>query len=290
MNTAFKDFIKNNKLPSSKNNGWYVVTPEFAEELLRSSKGNPRGNTIWSRVETYASDMKAGNWTANGEAIVVSKEGYLQEGHHRCHAIIESNTPIISFIIFDAESTKRYNYGKNRNVKNELGVSTLVNQISKTLQRLVECQDSFGVGVSIDFTNKYRDLFEKAEEIIQCGKRGRAVCNKAMCGVVAAAMLKTGVVSEDDMHMFFRVVNSGIADGCPKHAAPALMARYQLEEALGGGRAVQAAHLAITYRALLDFAEDNGKERRRGYSSNPDVAVLFVKEAFDDKTIETKVA
>ena len=287
MTPTLTSLIEESRKSSSDfRNGWYRITPLFAEELLRTGS-NPRGKTIKAVVDRYAADMEAGKWKENGEPIIVNTDGKLQDGFHRLHAIIKSGVPQYMVVIFDAPVTKCYDYGKNRSVKEELGVSTLVTQISKTLERIIEKKECFGVGEAVDFTNKYRELLETAESIILSGKHGRAIAGKAMCGVIVAAMLKTGKIKENDMRMFFRVVNSMRWSGCPKNPNPALVMREQFDNISGGGRAVQSAHLAITYRALLAFEKNSKAERKIGFRLNDEEAVAFVKEAFCDETVET---
>lgn len=282
MNSTLISYIKNNKVRNNHRNGFYKIGPEFAEELLRLSNGNPRGKDSKSIISKYAQDMLAGEWKENGEPIVIGKDGVLQNGHHRLHAIIKANVSAVIYIIFDAEPTGRYDYGKNRSLKEEMKMSSLSCNISKSLQRLLTNESSFGVGVSIGFADKYADLFNKAEEIITTGKKGRAVANKAMCGVAVAAVLKAGLATEDDLKMFFRVVNTGNPFGFIKNPMPAILMRTQIEDISGGGRAVQSKHLAITYRALMDFIKDRKGNRKIRYSTNDEPAVLFVKSAFKD--------
>src|SRR6185369_3431611 len=39
-------------------------------------------------------EIKGGRWTLNGEPIIVSDTGELNDGQHRCRAVIDANTPI----------------------------------------------------------------------------------------------------------------------------------------------------------------------------------------------------
>lgn len=284
---TFDDYVKENKVSTDERCGFYTITPEFAEECLRKSNGNPRGHKVEVNIRKFAKDIIDGNWKRNGEAIVFDENGVLKDGHNRLYAIIKADKPVVMFIVFGAEPTKRYDYGANRNVKDEIGISTLGSQISKSIQKIVEEKESFAVGETIDFTNEYRQLIEKAEDIILSGKRSRGVGSKAMCGAVVAAMLKSGTISEKDMRMFFTVVNTGNPIGCPKYAAPAVKLREQLMEKAakyaGGGRASQKIHLSTTYLALVDFAKNKTRIRLRGYDLDNDAGLLFIRNAFSNQ-------
>lgn len=88
------------------------LTPVLASELLQR---NPDNRSIQARrVEVYASDIVSGRWAANGEPIILSKDGLLNDGQHRCAAVIQANMPIDCLIVFgiDRETRTTTNQGK----------------------------------------------------------------------------------------------------------------------------------------------------------------------------------
>lgn len=82
-----------------------VMTPDLAVELLRKNPDN-RG-VRRSKVEQIVKDIVANRWTFNGEAVLVSKEGLLNDGQHRCNAVIEANMGIKTLITFGLERESR---------------------------------------------------------------------------------------------------------------------------------------------------------------------------------------
>ena len=69
-----------------------ILTPVLAAELL---KQNPHNRSM--RNAKYAQlldDVRSGRWVFNGEPILISAEGLLNDGQHRCTAVVEANTPI----------------------------------------------------------------------------------------------------------------------------------------------------------------------------------------------------
>lgn len=82
-----------------------TLTPELAEELLTRNIENR--NISQRRVEIYADDIKAGRWAENGETIVVSREGLLNDGQHRCAAVLASGCSIPAMIVFGVERDTR---------------------------------------------------------------------------------------------------------------------------------------------------------------------------------------
>ena len=74
-----------------------IITPAMATEYLNSNTAN---RNIRNRVvESYARDIREGNWQFTGEAIKFSREGVLLDGQHRLYAIIEANAPIKALVI-----------------------------------------------------------------------------------------------------------------------------------------------------------------------------------------------
>lgn len=81
------------------------ITPAIAEMLLaRNPENRSRSQTA---INTYASDIAGGRWQLNGEAIKVSKDGLLNDGQHRCAAIVQAARPIKTMIVFGCERDSR---------------------------------------------------------------------------------------------------------------------------------------------------------------------------------------
>lgn len=115
-----------------------LVTPGLAAELL---KRNPDNRNIRpTKVGHYATDMRAGKWAFNGEPIVISKEGLLNDGQHRLTAIIDANTPVTMLFVFgiSREARLTVDQGAARGAGDYLGMSGIeyANHCS-TIARLV---------------------------------------------------------------------------------------------------------------------------------------------------------
>lgn len=75
-----------------------TLTPGLAGELLRR---NPDNRSIRAtKAAQYAADIRAGKWTFNGEPIIVSDTGEVNDGQHRCGAVIDANKPIPVLMVF----------------------------------------------------------------------------------------------------------------------------------------------------------------------------------------------
>lgn len=91
-----------------------IITPAMATEYLNSNTAN---RNIRNRVvESYARDIREGNWKFTGEAIKFSKSGTLLDGQHRLFAVIEANAPIKALVIrnLDDETQEVMDTGAKR--------------------------------------------------------------------------------------------------------------------------------------------------------------------------------
>ena len=81
MAKTLQNSILKAKQETSPLNGWILVTPELAKELLKFNTQNYRVMEMSTAIK-YAQDMKAGLWQRNGEPIIFSKKGIEENGQH----------------------------------------------------------------------------------------------------------------------------------------------------------------------------------------------------------------
>lgn len=73
------------------------ITPGMAENLL---KKNTHNRPIQEQtVLKYAGAIRRGEWTLNGEAIQVAKDGALLNGQHRLLAVVKAKKPIKAVLV-----------------------------------------------------------------------------------------------------------------------------------------------------------------------------------------------
>jgi hypothetical protein len=74
-----------------------TITPEIAVALLAN---NTRNRQLRRHiVDRYARDMAAGQWTLNGEAIIIAQDETIVNGQHRLTACIRANTPFKTLMV-----------------------------------------------------------------------------------------------------------------------------------------------------------------------------------------------
>lgn len=82
------------------------LTPSLARLLLACNPDNRRLSA--DAVEKYARDIANGNWRFNGEPVVIAKDGLLNDGQHRCEAVILAGEAISVVFVFGVDRDSRF--------------------------------------------------------------------------------------------------------------------------------------------------------------------------------------
>lgn len=103
------------------------LTPALAGELLAINDANRPLNK--GRIEAYRHDMLNGKWVLNGETIIVSSDGTMNDGQHRCHAVIPGGVTVPVILIFglSRESRLTTNQGKAKGAGDYAGMLGISN-------------------------------------------------------------------------------------------------------------------------------------------------------------------
>jgi hypothetical protein len=89
-----------------------TITPEIAERLLERNEGNRNINE--AQVAAIAKDISSGFWQLNGETIIVSRDGFLNDGQNRLTAVIRAGEPIQSAMVFGVSRESRMSVDMGR--------------------------------------------------------------------------------------------------------------------------------------------------------------------------------
>jgi hypothetical protein len=76
------------------------LEPWMAEQLLGANPKNRHMNV--DQRKALAGAITRGEWTLNNDAIVIGVDGYLDNGQHRCGAVIEAGRAIDVPVMFNA--------------------------------------------------------------------------------------------------------------------------------------------------------------------------------------------
>lgn len=248
------------------------LTPTLAAHLLER---NPDNRSIQKRrVEVYASDIVNGRWAANGEPIIVSKDGLLNDGQHRCAAVIAADTPVDCLIVFGIERETRTttNQGKAKGAGDYAAMNGIPNANNvAAMARLAACyydngtietskishtrvleyieSDTDALIASLRMVDNYRDRI-----VAMC-----SVSNMAFCHYICSR------INADAANEYFHQLCSG--EGL-EAGDPALVVRNRL---LVLGRNNRSAKVEVILRGWNAFR--NG-ERRTAIKVSGTVPVL----------------
>ncbi len=88
-----------------------TLTPVLATLLMSRNEGNR--NLSPAGLGRFVRDAQEAGWSLNGETIVISREGLLNNGQHRCMAVIETGIPIRTFMAFGVTRESRLTLDQN---------------------------------------------------------------------------------------------------------------------------------------------------------------------------------
>jgi hypothetical protein len=206
-----------------------TITPEMAETMLKTSRGNFRyaSNKIVDTaiVKKYAADMKNGKWMLNPHGIVFNDSGELIDGHHRLNAVIESGVPTIFSITFGApnECVEVIDSGVARNPHFMLAHTKNINKAAASkrgwstarMHFLYVYSGSRKSVKSIPSSEYHEFIIENADEIEtaircaeHCDNKIRITINAA-CFYAALSALKCGI-DRNIVNDFFKITTTGL--------------------------------------------------------------------------------
>lgn len=88
------------------------LTPALAEVLMSRNDGNRKVSPYF--VDAYARDMENDNWRFNGEPLIVSSDGRLNDGQHRAAAVLEAGKAITAVLVIGVDRDTRTTLDQGR--------------------------------------------------------------------------------------------------------------------------------------------------------------------------------
>lgn len=231
-----------------------LVTPEVARWLLDLNQSNrPLQGSL---VRRFIALLNDGGWVNTGEPVIVSREGLLNDGQHRLHAIAESDiaAPLDVRFGIDRVAYAATNTGTRRTAGQALAISGAKHASAQAaVARLLRHYDAGEMG-------KANQQVEPAElirivvanpHILTVVSRQQA-CRFAPARIAPIGMVLVVAARKAPMEQageFLRVLNTGLAE--ETNAARALHLRLrdasiarerisQLDAAILGARAWNA--------------------------------------------------
>lgn len=88
------------------------LSPSIARALLARNPDNRHVSD--TNVSKFARDISNGAWRLNGEPIIVASDGSLNDGQHRCMAVVEAETSISVVLVVGTGRETRFTLDQGR--------------------------------------------------------------------------------------------------------------------------------------------------------------------------------
>ena len=193
-----------------------TLTPALASLLLAR---NPDNRSISkTNLERIKSDLAAGRWSFNGESIVVSVDGRLNDGQHRCLAVVETGRSMRVSMVFGAprESRLTVDQGTARTSGNYLSMSGLKdsNTVATVAKHILQYREYGRLGANPHELPTKAQILDVAThtaglvEAVEYFQRGRLPAERSLLAFCRWAMLQRG--AQHDVDLYFDALIDGI--------------------------------------------------------------------------------
>lgn len=229
-----------------------MMTADLARRLLaRNDENRPlrvRGRTRC--VEAYAEAMKRGEWDLNGQAIIVSEDGLLNDGQHRLHAVILSGMSVEMQITFGVRRSTRHtvDQGAARTPGNILAMygHKNANPLAHALHFMWVYEDgrSFNDRPSPD---QILNVLEEHPGLQAALSAGRSIASefKTSVGYVGAAYYVCAGIDENAADNFVHQVSTGL--GVTDKRSPVLKLRKRFNDHFAKREIIPAVEQAALF-------------------------------------------
>lgn len=183
------------------------VTPEIAALLLERNASNRKLNE--GDIQRYADDIMAGRWAFNGETMIISDDGFLNDGQHRCHAVIRAGRAIDTAVVFGVprESRTTVDGGRVRQVGDYLQMDDIPNgtNVAAAARKIMEIEDYGKIISSVEQRHSKQAVLARSRQDSGILDSVRSCHLQGFGKVGSLSMLATA-------HYFFKKIDADAAD------------------------------------------------------------------------------
>lgn len=183
------------------------ITPEIASLLLERNQSNRKLNL--NDVKSIAGDILAGRWVFNGETIIVSKDGHVNDGQHRLEAVVLAGRAIETAVVFgvDRETRTTVDAGRVRSVGDYLQMDDIPNgnNVAAAARKIMEIEEYGKTTSSVDQRHSKQAVLERSRIDPAILDSIRACHLQGFGKVGSLSMLATA-------HYFFKSIDPDAAD------------------------------------------------------------------------------
>lgn len=258
------------------------ITPEMAREWMERHReaveasrtangGRARDNrpVRWNDVAAYARDMKAGNWSLNGETVKRASNGTIPDGQHRLYACMQAEVPFRSLVVtgVEPEAQDTIDTGSRRklsdqlvigNEKNAVVLASVTRWSLRWLHGVRGGTAAGGSGAAFSPTNAEMLAYLEVTPRLRDAATWAAHARQHFKSVRASAYAMAWMLFHGTDELSAQVFLDGIVDGADLpsgHPALAFRARM-VNAAVTGERLNESEQLALLVLAWNAFRED----------------------------------
>jgi hypothetical protein len=219
-----------------------IIDKEKAIRLMETNEDNR--NLKSSVIEKINHDLVNSRYYLNGETISVSRTMRLLNGQHRLTAVIQTNIPILTWVIFGVpdEYKTTFDQGTSKTVADFLKMQRVAS--SKDVSIIVKLILLYAPGAEVtskDLANRRLSNQDKLEGYEQYrnqihyaldtfGRSKYAKVNRAIAAITASHVLISREIPEKTVDTFFdKLTGTG---GNINHQDPVLWLRAKINEVL----------------------------------------------------------
>lgn len=185
------------------------LTPELAQILLLRNSGNRRVHP--ANLAVIMRDMASGRWMANGETIIVSGDGGLNDGQHRSFGALLTRSCVETAIAFgvDRSSMTTIDIGRKRTGGDRLGIGGVQNYVPMSAISNLIIEMKSGRAATPAETDQFffenQQLIERSHSAAGSNMKG---IGPSAAGAACAYLISSGY-SQEDVASFFHAIRSG---------------------------------------------------------------------------------
>ena len=231
-----------------------TLNPGLAAVILTHNPDNR--NIRQTKALQYEADMRAARWVFNGEPIIISKDGLVNDGQHRLRALVEANCTLPMLFVFGVERDTRLtvDQGTARTAADYLGMEGVENSAAAAgiARIIIAIERERGARLYREnevTTGQVRARAERDPKIGEAARYAMAMhkYTKSFCppSVIGSAFYMLNDVHPTDAREFMNRVCMG--DGLSRDT-PAYAVRDGL---LSQGRSTRGPKLEIIFRGWV---------------------------------------
>jgi hypothetical protein len=268
------------------------VTPELAQKWL--GLGNPSNRRISkTRVDSYAKMMNANQWLASPtSAISFSKDGMLLNGHHRLHAVIQSNSTV-PFIVFECVPTEHLRIIDTELPRNAKAIGVMFGEDTRfdsALNVIAAAKDGgFGKYHSPLDIQELRDEYTNESKLVEPLLEVKCAGRSFRAGVIAGAMLSARIAPVETQQFVTDIVSACNRTSVGSKAARNLIKWVEGNIGAHSGSYTSRMSLNATCNAFEQFRKNLDLDHVKATQGTTNIFIAYIYGQYEgsDKTEAT---